>query len=327
MTDKIRWGIIGPGNIAKRFAGGLAVLDDATLQAVASRSQEKADAFADEFGAPTRYTSYQDLVADDDIDIIYIATVNPFHAEQMLLCLEAGKPVLCEKPFTINTAEAKKVVQVAREKKLFLMEGMWTRHFPLMHKLRQILADGVIGEVRMLNADFGFSGQVNPTSRLYDLNLGGGGMLDVGIYPLSLASMIFGKPEKLSSFADIGETGVDELSVLMMQYPAGEVAVVYSAIRASMPHDSMIMGRKGRIRIHSPWWMPTKMTITVNGKDDEVVEMPMEGTGFNYQIAEAGRCLREGKLESDVMPLDETISIMEMMDEARTQWGLKYPME
>ena len=327
MSDTTRWGIIGTGSIAKKFATGLTALPDAQLYVVGSRFQETADVFADQFDAPVRHSSYESLAQDVNVDAVYVATPHSFHKENSLLCLAAGKPVLCEKPFTINVAEAQEVVDFARQNKVFLMEAMWTRYIPLMVKLRQMLAEGVIGEVRMLNADFGFGSRVNPTSRLYDPHLGGGAMLDVGVYPISLASMIFGTPESMVSLAQLGQTGIDEQSAFLMRYPGGQIAIASTSIQVTTPQEAVLLGTEGNIRIHSPWWVPSRMTLTRKGQDSELIEVPFEGNGYNYEAAEVADCIRNGKTESSTMPLDETLSIMQTMDEARAQWGLKYPME
>lgn len=322
----VRWGILAPGNIAKRFAQGVQALPDATVVAAGSRAKEKADAFSDALGIPNRYGSYEALVADPEVDIVYVASPHPFHKEHTLLALNAGKPVLCEKPFTINAAELEEVVRVAREKKLFLMEGMWSRYFPAMVRVRELLAEGAIGEVRLLEADFGFRAGVNPEGRLFNPALGGGALLDVGVYVVSLASMLLGTPDRIASLATLGETGVDEQSAMLFGYPNGQLAVLSTAVRTNTPHKATIVGTDGRIVIHPRWWNPEKLTLTRGGKDEEIA-VPFEGNGFNYEAAEAASCLRAGKLESDIMPLDESLSILKTLDTLRAQWGLKYPME
>jgi predicted dehydrogenase len=296
--------------------------------AVGSRSQAGADAFADQFEVPQRHSSYEALAADPEVDVVYIATPHAFHQEHSLLCLNHGKAVLCEKPFTINAAEAKVVVQTARSQGLFLMEAMWSRFFPLMGKIRQLLNEGVIGQVQQLTADFGFRGRVNPESRLYKPALGGGALLDVGVYAVSLASMIYGgPPSRIASFAALGETGVDENDAIIFAYPAGQMALISTSLRTTTSQEAVIMGTEGRLKIHSQWWVPKSITLTRFGQGNEVIEMPFEGNGYNYEAREVMRCMREGRSESDVMPLDETLSIMRTMDEMRAQWGLKYPME
>ena len=326
IQQPLRWGILGLGNIAKQFANGLKELPDAQLIAVGSRTQEKADKFGAEFDAPHRHASYKALANDPDVDAIYIATPHSAHAEDALLCLDAGKAVLCEKPFTINAAQAERVIQRAREKKVFCMEAMWSRFFPLVYRLRELLAEGAIGEARMLHADFGFRAGVNPESRLFNPAMGGGGLLDVGVYTLSLASLLFGTPDGVTGLAHIGETGVDEQAGMVLRYDAGRLAVLSTGVRVNTPQDAVILGTDGRITIHSPWWKPSKMTVSANGKDEEV-SLPFTGNGYQFEAQEVARCVRAGKTESDTLPLDETLSVMRTMDALRAQWGLKYPME
>jgi predicted dehydrogenase len=327
MARKIRWGIIGTGNIAKQFARGLAVLPDAELVAVGSRTPTSASAFADTFDVPHRHSSYEELARDPDLDVVYIATPHSLHRENTLLCLEAGKAVLCEKPFAINAAEAEEMIGLARERGLFVMEAMWSRFFPAMGKVRELLAAGVIGQVRLLTVDFGFRAQFNPQSRLFNPELGGGALLDVGVYTVSLASMVFGSPTRVASLAHLGQTGVDEQAGVILGYEGGQLAVLSTAIRTASPQDATLMGTEGHLRIDPRWWMPTRLTLSASGQEDKVVELPFTGNGYNYEAAEVMACLRAGKLESDVMPLDETLSIMHTMDQIRAQWGLRYPME
>lgn len=325
-TTTLRWGILGLGGIADKFATGLQALADVKLVAVGSRSQEKADKFGDKFNAPHRHASYQALANDPDVDAIYIATPHPPHAEDAILCLNAGKAVLCEKPFTMNRAEAEKVVKVARAKKLFLMEAMWTRFFPIMRRLRELIASGAIGDVRMLQADFGYRAGFNPESRVFSPALGGGGLLDVGVYPISFASDLFGAPTKVTGVAHLGETGVDEEAAMALVYDAGRIAVLSTGVRVNTAHEAFILGTDGQIKIPAPWWKPATMTLSAGGKSEEI-RLPYEGNGYQFEAEEVARCIRAGKTESEIMPLDETLAIMGTMDALRAQWGLKYPME
>jgi len=326
MAEKIRWGILGPGKIAHKFAEGLKSVKDAELAAVGSRSKERAEKFAAEFGDARCHASYEDLAADADVDAIYVATPHPMHKGHSILCLRAGKAVLCEKPFTINAAQAQEVIDVTRQEGVFCMEAMWTRFLPYIVKLRELLADGAIGEVRMLAADFGFRAGFDPASRLLDPNLGGGGLLDVGVYPVSLASMILGEPTDVVALADIGTTGVDEQAAYVLKYAEGRLAVMYSAVRTKTPMEATIMGTEGDIRLHSAWWCGEKMTVTAGG-ESKTIDLPREGNGYNYEAEEVGRCLRAGNTESDVIPLAETLSVMRTLDAIRAEFGLKYPME
>ncbi len=327
MADIFRWGILGTGNIARKFAQGLTAVAGAQLYAVGSRKLDTAAAFADEFDAPQRHASYEALANDPQVDAIYVCTPHPFHQDNARLCLQAGKPVLCEKPFAINAAEAEAAIACAREQKVFLMEAMWTRFIPAIAKVREWLQAGKIGEPRMLAADFGFRGGWNPEGRLLNPRLGGGALLDVGIYPVSLASMVFGgPPRRVASLAHLGETGVDEQAGMVFQYPQGRLAMLSCAVRTGTTGEARIFGTEGSIHIHSPFWQATRLTFK-SGEKEEVIELPLEGNGFNYEAAEVMHCVRAGKLESATMPLDETLSLMKTLDEIRAQWGLKYPME
>ena len=327
MTEKLRWGIIGTGNIAKQFARGLKAVSDAELVAVGSRNQESADKFGDMFDVPRRHPSYEALASDAGVDAVYISTPHTYHMENTLLCLDHRKAVLCEKPFAINAQQAETMINAAREKKIFLMEAMWTRFFPLMYKVRELLAQGVIGDVRMLEVDFGFRTNFNPEGRLFKPELGGGALLDVGIYPVSLAWMVLGKPSKIVSAADMGKTGVDEQAAMLFSYDGGQIAILSTATRTNTPHVAVINGTEGRITIHSPWWQPTKMRLEIYGKETSEIEMPIKGNGYNYEAMAVADYMRAGKLESDIIPLDETLAIIRTLDEIRAQWGLTYPME
>jgi predicted dehydrogenase len=322
-----RWGILGTGNIAGKFAEGLSALDDVELVAVGSRTAEAAVAFGERYGVPRRHASYADLANDPEVDAIYVATPHTFHKENTLLCLEAGKPVLCEKPFAINAGEAQQMIATARDRGVFLMEAMWTRFLPHIVRLRELLAAGAIGELRQIRADFSFRTNFDPRGRLFDPALGGGGLLDVGIYPVALASMIFGAPSRIAALADLGSTGVDEQAALVFGYTGGALAVLTCATRTSAPHEALLLGDSGQIKLHDAWWKPSALTVSVDGMQPERIEPAAVGNGYNYEAAEVARCVRAGRLESDVMPLVETLAIARTLDAVRAQWGLRYPSE
>ena len=327
MTEPIRWGILGTGNIAHQFARGLADTPDATLVAVGSRSIDTANTFADEFDIERRHPTYEELADDDGVDAVYVSTPHPFHRDNSILLLEHGKAVICEKPFTINAGDAKAVIDVARQRDVFLMEAMWTRYLPAVVRARELIAEGAIGDVRLVQADFGFRAGINPEGRLFNLALGGGALLDVGIYVISMASMILGpRPSRVASTTQIGETGVDEQSAFLLQYPGGELAVLSCAVRTGTAVEARVFGTEGSILLHGPFFKCGALTVK-RGGEEEHIDLPLEGNGYNYEAAEVGRCLRVGLKESDVMPLDETLALMELMDSIRAQWGLSYPME
>jgi predicted dehydrogenase len=323
----MRWGILGTGRIGREFAAGLRDTPTAETLAVGSRTETSARDFASSFGIVRYYGSYAELASDPDVDVVYVATPHPFHEANAALCLEAGKHVLCEKPMTVNAAQAERLIALARDRDLFLMEGMWTRFFPLMERVRYLLSSGAVGEPRLLNVDFGFRAPFDPCQRLFNPDLGGGALLDVGVYCVSLASMIFGPPDRVTGLAHLGETGVDEQSAAILEHSQGHISTFSIATRTATPQEATIAGTEGRIRIHPEWWKPTLMTLSRSGKSDETIEVPHTGNGFPHEAAEVMRCIRSGARESDVMPLRETLSIARTMDELRRQWGLVYPGE
>ena len=328
MSDIIRWGLIGLGTISRKFATGLADSADAEIYAVGSRSQAKADAFGAEFGASKCYGSYEALAHDPDVDVVYIGTPHTYHKPNTLLCLNAGKHVLCEKPFAVNRAEAREMIDCARENKRFLMDAFWTRFFPGMVKLRELLSAKVIGDVMLVQVDFGYrTGKIVPESRTYNLELAGGALLDVGSYCLQLASMVYGRqPSDIVSQYTLGSTGVDELSVSVFKYSDYEMATITAAIRLTTPHEARIMGTNGYITVPD-FWHPSELTVVRSGQAPETLHFDNVGNGYNYQADEVARCIRAGLTESAVMPLDETAAIMETMDRIRADWGLRYPVE
>lgn len=327
MKNKIRWGILSTGRIAHRFAEAIRESRDAELIAVGSRTMDKAQAFAAQHNVPHAHGSYESLANDPDVDAIYISTPHPMHKDNSILCLQAGKAVLCEKPFTVSAAEARAVIDVARAKGVFLMEAMWTRFLPGLAKVRELIAAGAIGEPRMISADFGFRAPFDPASRLFDPWLGGGSLLDVGVYCVSLASMIFGRPARVAGLATLGATGVDEQAAWVLGYQKGELAVLSSAVRTNTPHEAWINGTEGAIKLHAPWYAPTRLTLRRARQGEQIIDTPIEGNGFGYQAAEVAACLRAGRPESAILPLDETLSIMQTLDQIRAQWGMTYPFE
>lgn len=327
MTDTIRWGILGTGSIAAQFAEGLKALPDARLQAVGSRARSSADGFAAKFKAPDAHDTYEGLASNPNVDAIYVATPHVFHKDNTLLCLEHGKAVLCEKPFAINAADAGTMIESARSKDLFLMEAMWTHCFPAMEKLRDLLSEGAIGDVRILRANFCFRTGFDPGGRLLNPAMGGGALLDVGVYTVALARMVFNEdPVDVTAAAHIGETGVDEQCALTLRYENGALAVLTCAIRTNGPHDAIVIGTEGRIEVPPAFWQPDRIVLSTGKKDTEYAFERL-GNGYSYEAAEVMECLRRGRKESPVMPLAKTESIMRTMDRAREKIGLRYPGE
>ena len=327
-SGPIRWGILGPGSIAHKLTKSVQAQPEThAVQAVGSRDKTKAQAFADQYGIPNAHGSYEALCADPDVDVIYVATPHPLHKEHCLLAIAHGKHVLCEKPFTINAVELQEVVDAARVKGVFMMEAMWSRFFPLMHKLRDLLDAKAIGDVRMVYADFGFSATFNPESRLFDPALGGGALLDVGVYAVSFTSFVLGEPVRVESMMTPAPTGVDAQAACILGYEGGELALVSTAVTTNTPWEATILGTNGKIRLHASAWHPTKMTVSITGQPDDLQEFDAHETGFYYEVEEVGNCLRAGKLESDILPLDESLGIMRTLDRIRAPWGFKYPTE
>ncbi|MCS6869851.1 MAG: Gfo/Idh/MocA family oxidoreductase [Anaerolineae bacterium] len=323
----IRWGILSTGRVARAFAAALKMVPDAKLLAVGSRHRVTADEFAINYDVPRAYSSYEALAADPDIDVIYIGTPHPMHAENTLMCLRAGKHVLCEKPFAMNAAQAKAMIDLAREKRLFLMEAMWTRFIPAVAHAKRLIDQGVIGKVWMMSGTFGFRAPFNPKGRLFAPELGGGSLLDVGVYVLSFASWLFGVPRSIRSAARLCSTGVDEHAVMQLVYQGGELAALASAISVRMPIEVLLAGTEGYLTLHEPFYKTNRFTITPVEGEPQTYTVPYEGNGYQFQAMEVVRCLQTGLLESPTMPLDETLQIMQTMDAIRAQWGLKYPNE
>ena len=366
MSKTIRWGILGTGTVARDVAQAFAQVEDAALVAVGSRSIDTAKAFAGRFNVDKAYDSYEALLADDDIDVVYIATPHHRHRDDCLKCFDAGKAVLCEKPFTLNAEQALEVVSAARERDLFCMEAMWMRFIPLVRKVREMVDAGEIGHVQMIKADFGYPTWYDPENRFFSLNAGGGSLMDRGIYTLSLARFILGEHEHLKSSATIGPTGVDHQSACLLEYPNGAIADLSSTLTTYGTNEAVIMGTRGQIRIHDPFYRPGRISLTQfetpaapppmsldqrpglkeKLKDNPLVkklhrmatplldrlrgghiEAPFPGNGYQFEIEEVTRCLQRGEKESSIMPLDDTLAIMETMDEMRSSWGLRYPQE
>jgi predicted dehydrogenase len=337
----VRWGILSTGYIANMFAEGLTAVEDAELVAVGSRTQANADAFGAKWNVPHRHSSYEALANDPDVDVIYVATPHPFHHRDALLCLDAGKHVLVEKPFALNARQAEDMIARAKAKGLFLMEAMWTRFIPAMVQVRKWIAAGEIGDVQLVRANLSFMTEFNPKSRLFAPELAGGALLDVGIYPISFAYMVLGSPRAVSSTATLGPTGTDDRSAYLFGYDGGKTALLSSAVRLGVPVEADIIGTQGYIKLHQAWINPRVITLAKpvppgvearlifegNLYDTQTVHVPTTGNGYNYEAMEVAACLRAGKLESDILPLAESLDIMRTLDTIRGQWGLVYPGE
>lgn len=327
MSREFRWGILASGGIAQAFARDLSYFNHHIVAAVGSRSQESADNFAAEFPGCTAYASYEALVADPTLDAIYVASPHPYHVSNTVLALNAGKPVLCEKPFTINASEARQMKAAADANDVALMEAMWARFLPHMHKVREILALGILGEIWAVEADHGqrLSDYANP--RHWEPSLGGGALLDLGIYPISFAHMVLGVPAKIRAAATFTDKGVDASSSVIFDYQSGAQAILTSNMMVSTPCRATICGTLGKIEIDRTFYNPTSMRVIMH--DGTTTEYPSDykGHGLREQALEFEKVVRNGEKSSPILTPDESILIMESLDEVRRQIGLIYPSE
>jgi len=322
----IRWGILGTGNIANLVASDLQLLPDAEIAAVGSRAQERADAFGDAFGVPQRFDSYEALVTKADVDVVHVASPHPYHVEHATLALEAGCAVLCEKPLALNADGAAQLIATAREQDEFLMEGMWTRFLPVMDDVRRVVADE-LGTVQVLRADIGFHQPFDPEHRVFNPALGGGALLDLGVYPIALAFELFGRPDNVTSSVVLGDTGVDEQCAVVFQYDDGMQAVWQASVRADAGRTCAIAGPEGRLQGRRAWWKGAPFDLTRADGSTETFARPFEGNGYQFEAAHVMRCLRKGKTESPVMPLEESHALLQTADALRQEWGVTYPGE
>jgi predicted dehydrogenase len=315
----IRWGILGPGKIARKFAEDLRGLPGASIHAVASMSRERADAFAADFGVPNVFYSYEDLARCPGLDIVYVATPHVFHFANTMLCLEHGVAVLCEKPFAMNLQEATEMCAKAREKGVFLMEALWSCFVPGVQRALEIARSGALGPVKMVRADLGFFNPYQPDSRLFDPALGGGALLDIGIYPLWLALTVFGKPtpEQITASASFSPSGSDETCAFSIHYPGGQVAIGHATVAATTPLEAHIFGEKGMLRLHPRWHHTQALTLSMHeGKSlhNTEIAMPHTGWGYTFEAIHVMECLRAGLLESPLWPLQSTLDLAETLD-------------
>lgn len=328
MAEKIRWGIVGTGNIAAKFATALNSMEDSSLEGIASRDNARARQFAQRFKIERSFGSYEELAQDPDIDVIYIAVPHAEHKNVAKLCIRNKKAVLCEKPFTINSKDTEELINMAKEHDVFLMEAMWTKLLPANLKVKQWIKEGRIGKVLYIKATFGFRSDYDPQGRLYNPYLGGGALLDVGIYPLSYTTFLLEKvPDSIISSATMSATGVDEQNIFIFKYNNGILADLSSAITAEMGDDAIIIGEKGIIRVSGFWKAESAGLYDSSYRCLEEYNEPFKVNGYEHEAAEVNRCLREGLRTSPLNPLTDTLSNMRLMDEIRSQWGLVYPGE
>jgi predicted dehydrogenase len=322
---EIKWGILGPGWIARKFAAGLKVVDNAQLFAVGSRNIDNAEKFAKEFNVPRTYGSYQELVKDPDVDVIYIATPHILHYENTLLCLENGKHVLCEKPFAMNGKEVRFMIAKAKEKNLFLMEAMWSKFLPNLIKAKEIVDSGKIGKVKLLTANFSVKSDYGMDHRQFNKDLGGGALLDIGIYTVFLSLFILGKPKSFTAMASMGSTGVDFSNAILFKYSDETLSILYSSFLAASDVIAEIHGETGKIVFEHMWFCPGNIKIV--RPDGEIIPVPLhfKGNGYNYEAEEVVKCLIEGRTESRIMSLNDSLEMIDMLDSIRKETGIIYP--
>ena len=325
------WGLLATGVIARKFAttiNAMAPQEEHRLAACAARDGARAAAFAEEFAIPAAYGSYEELVNDPAVDIVYISSPNHLHAAHTRLCLEHGKHVLCEKPFVFTAAEAQELYALAAEKGLFLMEALWTYHLPLIHKAQQLLAQGVIGKPQYLRADYGFIATGARRTRKFESALGGGALLDIGIYNLAFAHQMLGcHPDGFTTGAvEYSEFGTDRFSHLTARYPDGTQAALTACIGLQLPTEGAVYGTEGRM-IFPNYQQAQELTVIKNDGTAETIQMPFDHTGFEYQVRECGRCIAAGLTASPVYPPQTSIAHMQALENIRADWGMKFSGE
>ena len=318
------WGILATGKIAAKFVADLRLLPGAAVVAVGSRSPESARAFADRYEIPRAHGSWSDLAADDAVDVVYVATPHSAHHAAATACLRAGRAVLCEKPLTLDRTTSAELIETARTHGVFLMEAMWMRCIPAVRRMMDVVAAGAIGDVVSVQAAFGIAGPFPPEHRLRSRALGGGALLDLGVYPITLAHLLLGAPDEVRSWAKRSPEGVDENTGIIFGYASGAVATLMCGMVGATPRTATITGTAGHLHVPHPFHHPEQFTIHRNGADAEVVTAKLSGWGYHYEAAEVQRCLREGLLESPLVPHAATLEVMGLLDTVREQIGVRY---
>jgi predicted dehydrogenase len=329
MNKKIRWGILGCGKIANKFATDLKLVSDAELAAIASRDRIKSDAFRESYNPALCFDNYEGLVSSPEVDVIYIATPHGFHYEHAMMCLLHKKAVLCEKAFAINANQAKEMISVARQQKVFLMEAFWTKFLPQYEKVMNIIQSGEIGEVKLIQADFGFRAPEPLAQRLYDVTLGGGSLLDIGIYPVFLAQAILGKPVAVQAMMTPYASGADEQCAITLKFENGALAVLSSTFAADTPVEALIAGTKGRIHLRNRFHNAiSTIEIIIGRNDPETINVIREeGYGYQFEARHVNECLQRGIIESPVMRHADSLLLMETLDKIRSACGIRYPVD
>lgn len=321
----IRWGILGPGRIAHKFAQDVQTLPDAQLYAVASTAADRAEEFARQYGAAHAFDTYEALTTLAELDVVYVATPHVLHHANVQMLLQAGKAVLGEKPFAMNTQQVAEMVMLARQQNVFLMEALWSRFMPALQQAKSLADSGAIGQVTGVRADFGFAAPFNPAGRLFDKALGGGSLLDIGIYPLFFSYYMLGMPDYIKASANMGSTGVDEQCGMVLTYANGQLAMLDSTLRAKTPCEAYIFGTDGHIRLHSRWHETTALTLERTGHAPETYSHPRTTHGYDYEAQHVMDCLSNGLTESSLWSLADSQNLMHLLDAVRAEIGLVYP--
>ncbi|HMR90178.1 MAG TPA: Gfo/Idh/MocA family oxidoreductase [Saprospiraceae bacterium] len=327
MQNKIKWGILGCGKIALKFAADLAISDGGYLYAVASTSKDKQKIFSDIYPDILTFDSYEDLAACAEIDAIYVATPHAFHMTHSTLCLEYGKAVLCEKPMALNSDQVQKMIDTARAHKVFLMEAMWTAFLPAIQYVIHNIQEGTIGVVKHISADFGFKAVYDAKSRLFDLHLAGGSLLDIGLYPVMMALLVLGEPTSITASAQLAPTGADESCTMLLTYANGATASLFCTLGAHTDTKCEIYGSEGKITIPGRFHEQDHYLIKMGQGDETKISVGKKGLGYAHEIEHVASCLQEGKTESPIMDFDMSTTLIRILDEIRRQIGVKYPAD
>ncbi|GHU61938.1 oxidoreductase [Bacteroidia bacterium] len=321
MGKRYNWGILGPGRIANKFANGLKLLPEACRYAVGSRSLERSENFKAAHDFEKAYGSYEEMLADPQLDIVYISTTNNLHFEHTMMCLEAGKAVLCEKPFASNLSQVQQMIEKAQEKNVFLMEALWSRFIPSMIQLKEQITQGAIGRPVLLQCDFGFISPFDPNNRVYNPELGGGSVPDIGIYPIFTSMFLFGKPESISVTSVPAPTGTDWTTSILFKHKGKEISMLTSSFETILGNEARVFGENGRLKLHPMFHMPVPLSLRNNNGNETEILITLTGNGYNYEAAEVMNCLDKGLIESPAMPFSFSIDLMQVIDEVVLQAG------
>ncbi|AGC77443.1 putative dehydrogenase [Nonlabens dokdonensis] len=320
----VNFGIIGLGKIVHKFAHDIALVDSCTLKAVGSRNKEKAREFATSYNALYYYDSYEQVAANPEVDVIYIATPHTFHYKNTMMCLHAGKAVICEKPFAMNTSEVKDMIKTAKEKNLFLMEALWTRFIPGTLQVMELIDSGAIGRINSISSSFGFAATREPNSRLNRKDLGGGSLLDIGIYPIFISLLLLGLPKETYAVGQLNSNNVDQHCAMIMKFKNNATASLKSDFTSKIPIETIIYGSKGKITMEEPFHSTRKLVVEIEHQETQIINTVIDGNGYTHEIKEVVACLKNNKNESDLMTHQFSLDLIKTLDHVRSLIGLEY---